>query len=262
MVAIQGGHPPFKGDSPHMRPQPSRTESSPTRSKVLPLRHGGWVPRVMQTAPGQKAPNRRARSAQRPSGYKHSSTIARTSGRKSRPPCRRHATTPRGRTLPTSPRPAWRPRPTRHVTGAPVTTCEKLHRHSRQSRASSTAEPVPQLEATLRTAQQCQPGTPVTGQSAAGEGATVDTVKKWAGSNGDGRQAEAAVKSSAGSRPLLEQRENPLLRREDDAPVFHSSNGSRTHNSCPANHSSRRINSAARQAAPLAGKAGDASPPP
>jgi hypothetical protein len=41
-----------------------------------------------------------------------------------------------------------------------------------------------------------------------------------------------------------------------------SSNGSRTHNGCPANHSSRRINSAARQAAPLAGEAGDASPPP
>jgi hypothetical protein len=41
-----------------------------------------------------------------------------------------------------------------------------------------------------------------------------------------------------------------------------SSNGSRTHNGCPANHSSRRINSAAGQAAPLAGEAGDASPPP
>jgi hypothetical protein len=37
MVAIQGGRPPFKGDSPHLRPQPSRTESSPTRSKVFPL---------------------------------------------------------------------------------------------------------------------------------------------------------------------------------------------------------------------------------
>jgi hypothetical protein len=79
MVAIQGGHPPFKGDSPHLRPQPARTESSPTYSKVLPLRHGGWVPRVMQAGPGQKKPNRRARSAQQPSGYKHSSTIARTS---------------------------------------------------------------------------------------------------------------------------------------------------------------------------------------
>jgi hypothetical protein len=153
MVAIQGGHPPFKGDSPHSRPQPSRTESSPARSKVLPLRHGGWVPRVMQAALGQKEPNRRARSAQRPSGYKHSSTITLTSGRKSGPPCRWHATAPRGRTPPTSPCPAWRPRPTRHVTGAPVTTCEKLHRHSRQSHASSIAEPVPQLEATLCTAR-------------------------------------------------------------------------------------------------------------
>jgi hypothetical protein len=86
--------------------------------------------------------------------------------------------------------------------------------------------------------------------------------QKWADSNGGSRRAEAAVKSSAGSRPLLEQRENPLPRREDDAPVFCSSNGSRMHNDCPANHSSRHINSAAGQATPLAGEAGDASPPP
>jgi hypothetical protein len=69
--------------------------------------------------------------------------------------------------------------------------------------------------------------------------------QKWAASNGEGRRAEAAVKSSAGSRPLLEQRENPLSRREDDVPVFRSSNGSCTHNGYPANHSSHRINSAA-----------------
>src|SRR5688572_27535620 len=83
----------------------------------------------------------------------------------------------RGRTLSASTRPAWRPRPTRHVTDAPVTTCKKLHRHSRHYRASSTAEPVPRLEATLRMTQQCQPSTSVTGQSAAGEGATVDTAR-------------------------------------------------------------------------------------
>jgi hypothetical protein len=77
----------------------------------------------------------------------------------------------------TSTRPAWRPRPTRHVTGAPVTTCKKLHRHLRQCRASLTAEPVSRLEATLRTAQQCQPSTSVTGQPAAGEGVTVDTAR-------------------------------------------------------------------------------------
>jgi hypothetical protein len=80
MVAFQGGHPPFKGDSSHLRPQPSRTESSPTCSKVLPLRHGGWVPHVMQAVPGQKKPNRRARCVQLPSGYKQSSTFAQTSG--------------------------------------------------------------------------------------------------------------------------------------------------------------------------------------
>jgi hypothetical protein len=45
------------------------------------------------------------------------------------------------------------PRPTCHVTGAPVTTCEKLHRHLRQYRAFSTVEPVPRLEATPRMAQ-------------------------------------------------------------------------------------------------------------
>jgi hypothetical protein len=77
----------------------------------------------------------------------------------------------------TSTHPAWRPRPIRHVTGAPVTTCEKLYRHLRQSRAFSTAEPVPRLEATLRVAQQCQPSTSITGQSAAGGGATVDMAK-------------------------------------------------------------------------------------
>jgi hypothetical protein len=86
--------------------------------------------------------------------------------------------------------------------------------------------------------------------------------QKWADSNGGGRRAEAAVKSSASSRPLLGHRENPLPRREDDAPVFRSSKGSRMRNSCPVNHSSRRMNSAAGQAAPLAGEAGDASPPP
>jgi hypothetical protein len=80
MVVFQGGHPPFKGDSPHLRPQPLRAESSPTRSKVLPLRHGGWAPRVMQAGPGQKEPNCRAQGMQLPSGYKHSSTFTQTSG--------------------------------------------------------------------------------------------------------------------------------------------------------------------------------------
>jgi hypothetical protein len=39
--------------------------------------------------------------------------------------------------------------------------------------------------------------------------------QKWAGSNGGSRRAEAAVKSSVGSRPLLEQQESPLPWCED-----------------------------------------------
>jgi hypothetical protein len=84
MVAIQGGHPPFKGDSPHLRPQPSRTESSPTRSKVLPLRHGGWVPRVMQAGLGQKKPKppRAVRAtAQRLQAFLHYRPDQRVKGR-------------------------------------------------------------------------------------------------------------------------------------------------------------------------------------
>jgi hypothetical protein len=150
--------------------------------------------------------------------------------------------------LPTHP--AWRPRPTRHATGAPVATCKQLHRHSHHYHASSTAEPVPRLEATLRTTQQCQPG------------ATVNTAK-----NGPTVMAvvggqEQRSRRQPSLRPIQGQRENPLSWREDGAPVFRSLNGSRMRNDLPANHSPRRINSVAGQAAPLAGKASDASPLP
>jgi hypothetical protein len=150
--------------------------------------------------------------------------------------------------LPT--RPAWGPRPTRHATGAPNASCMQLHRHLRHHRASSTAEPMPRLEATQRTTQQRQPGATV---NAAKNGPAVMTVA--------GGQ-EQRSRHQPSSRPLWGQRENPLSRREDNAPVFRSSNGSRTRNGRPANHSPCRINSAAGQAAPLAGEAGDASPSP
>jgi hypothetical protein len=76
----------------------------------------------------------------------------------------------------------------------------------------------------------------------------------------DGRKT--AVKLPAGSRPLLKRQESPLPRSKDDAPVFRSSNDSSTRNGRPANRPSRRINSSAGQATPLAGEAGVASPPP
>jgi hypothetical protein len=146
--------------------------------------------------------------------------------------------------------PAWRPRPTCHATGAPVATCEQLHRHSRHYHASSTAEPVPRLEATLRTTQQCQPGATV---NAAKNGPAVMAVA--------GRQEQRSRRQPS-LRPIQGQRENPLSRREDGAPVFRSSNGSSTRNGRLANHSPSRINPAAGQAAPQAGEASDASPSP
>jgi hypothetical protein len=163
----------------------------------------------------------------------------------------RRATAPRRRTPSTSTHPAWRPRPIRHVTGAPVTTCEKLHRHLRQCRAFLTAEPVSRLEATLRIGH---------GSVSRGRRRDGRYGQKWADSNGGSRRGEAAVKSAAGSHPLLGQQGSPLPWCEDDAPVFRPSNGSC--NDRPVSHPSRRINFAAGQAAPLAGKAGVVSSPP
>jgi hypothetical protein len=150
--------------------------------------------------------------------------------------------------LPT--RPAWRPRPTRHATGAPNASCMQLHRHLRHHRASSTTEPIPRLEATQRTTQQRQPGT------------TVNATKNGPAVMAEAGGQEQRPRRQPSSRPIRGQRENPLSRREDNTPVFRSSNGSRTRNGRPTNHSPRHINSAAGQAAPLAGEADDASPLP
>jgi hypothetical protein len=204
----------------------------------------------MQAGSEQKRPNRHAWCVQPPSGYKRLSTFAQTSGREGGQPCRRHATAPSGRTSPTPTRPAWRPRPTRHATGAPNASCMQLHRHLRHHRASSTAEPIPQLEATQRTTQQRQTG------------ATVNAAKNGPAVMAVAGGQEQLSRRQPSLRPIQGQREDPLSRREDNAPVFRSSNGSRTRNGRPANRTPRHVNSAAGQAAPLAGEASDASPSP
>jgi hypothetical protein len=68
---------------------------------------------------------------------------------------------------------------------------------------------MPQFEATLRVDQQCQPGTPVMGQSAAGEGATVDMARSrptvMAAAGGRKQQSnrlQAHVPSWSGRRAL------------------------------------------------------------
>jgi hypothetical protein len=188
LVAFQGGHPPFKGDSPYLRPQPSWAESSPTRSKVLPLRRGAG-----SHASCKLAQSRRSQTAARGACNRPAVTsIPPLSPRQVGERAGSHAggMQPRqvGAPLRLPTHPAWGPTPTRHATGAPVATCKQLHRHSHHCHASSTAEPVPRLEATLRTTQQCQPG------------ATVNTAK-----NGP------AVMAVAGGREQQSRRQ-PSLR--------------------------------------------------
>jgi hypothetical protein len=262
MVAIQGGHPPFKGDSPHLRPQPTRTESSLTRSKVLPLRHGGWVLRVMQAGLGQKEPKPprvERTTAQRLQAFLHYRPDQRVKGRTAMQAACNRTKGAHPFDFNAS-----------NMEAQAHTSCNWRAGYYVQETAPRLA-PVPRLldcgtGVVTRGDPTHDPTVPTEhiGHGSVSRGRRRDGRygQKWADSNGGGRRAEAAVKSSVSSRPLLGQRENPLPRREDDAPVFRSSNGSRTHNGCPVNHSSHRINSAAGQAAPLASKAGDASPPP
>jgi hypothetical protein len=89
MVAFQGGHPPFKGDSPYLRPQPSWAESSPntlqgpppTAWGLGPTRHASrpraeeakppravhataqWLQAILHFRPDQRAKGRAAMQA-------------------------------------------------------------------------------------------------------------------------------------------------------------------------------------------------------
>jgi hypothetical protein len=250
MVTFQGGHPPFKGGSPYSRPQPSRAESSPTHSKVLPYGAGAGSHKSCKPTQGRRSQTAVRGAYDRPAVTSDPPLLPRPAGER----VGGHAggMQPRqvGALLRLPTRPAWRPRPTRHATGAPTASCMQLHRHLRHHRASSTAEPIPRLEVTQRTTQQRQPGAMV---SAAKNGPAVMAAA--------GEQVQRSRRQPS-LRPIRGQRENPLSRCKDNAPVFRSSNDSRTRNDRLANHSPRHINSAAGQAAPLAGGAGDASPSP
>jgi hypothetical protein len=250
MVAFQRGHPPFKGDSPYLRPQPSRAESSPTHSKVLPCGAEAGSHTSCKLAQSRRSQTVVRGAHNRPAVTSDPPFLPRPAGE--RAGSRAGGMQPRqvGVLLRLPTRPTWGPRPTRHATGAPNASCIQLHRRLRHHRASSTAEPMPRLEATQRTTQQCQPGVTV---NAAKNGPAVMTVA--------GGQEQRSRRQPS-SRPIRGQQENPLSQREYNAPVLRSSNGLRTRNGRPANHSPRRINSAAGQATPLAGEAGDASPSP
>jgi hypothetical protein len=110
--------------------------------------------------------------------------------------------------------------------------------------------------------QQCQLSATIMGQSAAGIGATIGMAKSGPAVIAAADKQKQRSNRLQDSRPLLKRQESPLPRRKDDAPMLHSLNDSRTHNGYPTNRSSRRINSLAGQATPLADEAGVVSPSP
>jgi hypothetical protein len=250
MVAFQGGHPPFKGGSPYLRPQSSRAESSPTHPKDLPHSAGAGSHTSCKPAQSRRSQTAVRGAYSRPAVTSGPPLLPRPAGERAGSHAGGMQPRQVGALLRLPARPARRPRPTRHATDAPNASCMQLHRHLRHHRASSTAEPIPRLEATQCTTQQRQPG------------ATVNTAKNGPAVMSVAGGQEQRSRRQPSLSPIQGRRENPLSRREDNAPVFRSSNGSRTRNGRPTNHSPRRINSAAGQAAPLAGEAGDASPSP
>jgi hypothetical protein len=201
MVAFQGGHPPFKGNSPHLRPQPSRAKSSPTCSKVLPLRHGGWVPRVAQAGPRQKEPKppRAVRvTARRLQASLHFRPDQRAKGR-------------------TAMQAACNRTKGAHPFDFNASSMEAQAHTSCNRRVGyyvqETAPPLAPLPCLLdcgtSTATRGNPAHDPTvptrhighGSASRGRRRNGQYGQKWAGSNGGGRQAKAAVKSSASSRP-------------------------------------------------------------
>jgi hypothetical protein len=205
MVAFQGGHPPFKGNSPHLRPQPSRAESSPTRSKVFPpttqglgpTRHASW-PRAEEA----KSPRAVRVTAQRLQALLHFCPDQRVKGR-------------------TAMQAACNRTKGAHPFDFDASSMEAQAHTSFNRRAGyyvrETAPPlalVPRLlncgtGAATRGNPALDPTVPTEhiGHGSVSRGKRRDGRygQKWADSNGGGRRVEATVKSSASSRPLLGQ---------------------------------------------------------
>ena len=98
-------------NSPYLRPQLSRAESSPTRSKALPCGAGAGSRMSCKPAQGRRSQTAAHGAHDRPAVTGDPPFSPRPTGRRGGQPCRRHATAPDGRASPTSDTPAWNPGP-------------------------------------------------------------------------------------------------------------------------------------------------------
>jgi hypothetical protein len=153
----------------------------------------------MQAGSGQKKPNRRARCLRPPSGYKRLSSSAQTNGRKGGQPCRRHATTPSGRTSPTPNMPG--------TEAQAHASCNRRAECFVHATAPPLAPPPRLLDCGTDTATRGDPEH----DQAAPAWRDGQCGQKWAGSNGGGRRAGAAVTSPAKPTSHLGATREPSL---------------------------------------------------
>jgi hypothetical protein len=179
-VHCPGDRPLFKGGSPHLHSKRHEQSLHRRAPRFPPSGAGAGSHTSCGLTRNGRKPNQCTRSRKPPHGYRCSPILVETSVRKGGPLCRRHATAPRLCTLSASSHlVGQREGPGPHVMQPTqrLLHARKPHRHSRQCRVFSTAEPVPRLETTLHMTQLCQSGTTITGRSAARGGATVDMAK-------------------------------------------------------------------------------------
>jgi hypothetical protein len=179
------GRPPFKGNSPYLRPQPSRAESSPTRSKGLPCGAGAGSHMSCKPAQSRRSRTTARGTHDRPAVTSDPPLLPRPTGERSGQPCRRHATALR-----------------EHASPTPDTPSMEAQAHASRNRRAGCVmqETAPPLAPPPRLLD-CGTNTATRGDPAHDPAAPAwrggQCGQKWAGSNDAGRRAGAAVTSSA-----------------------------------------------------------------
>jgi hypothetical protein len=178
-----------------LRPQPSRAESSPTYSKVLPYGAGAGSHTSCKLAQSRRSQTAVRGAYNHPAVTSGSPLLPRPTGERGGQPCRRHATTPSGRASPT-----------------PNTPSMEARAHASCNRRAecfvhATALPLVPLPCLL----DCRANTATRGDPAAPAWRGGQCGQKWAGSNGGGRRARAAATSSAKLTSYLGAAKEPSL---------------------------------------------------
>jgi hypothetical protein len=141
MVAFQGGHPPFKGDSPYLRPSRRGLSLLQHAPRFSPYGAGAGSHASCKLAQSRRSQTAARGACNRPAVTSIPSLSPRPAGKRAGSHAggmqpRKVGPSDFQRTQHGGPRP-------RVMQLAPVATCKQLHRHSHHCHASSTAEPVP-----------------------------------------------------------------------------------------------------------------------